>query len=286
MRNRYKLYLFSLLTFFACNVTAAENSTENKTENALIIGVVPYMTARVLINNYEPVRHYLEQALGKPVHIYTANGFKQFLLNAQKGYYDVVINAAHFARILQKENNFKPILHFSMGTRALVMVSATGPIKSAQDLRGKLIAVPDKLALAAIVAMTKLREEGLIEGTDYRVLTVPSFTAAILAVQNGDANAAVTAQAVMKQMPEELQHAVRPLIDAGEFSNLVILTHPRLAKSESVAIANLLQNFEHKNSAGKQFINAKHIGEIVTVNHHDMQVLDRYIAETKRLLNE
>jgi phosphonate transport system substrate-binding protein len=280
MLHLYKLCFFAVLTVTACTVSAEEN----KTEQGLTMGVVPYMTARVLVSSYEPMRHYLEQVLGKPVHIYTANGFKQFLFNAQKGYYDVVIDAAHFARILQKENNFKPILQFSTSGRALVMVAAKGPVKSAQDLRGKLIAVPDKLSLAAIIAMTSLREQGLKEGEDYQVLSVPSFTSAILSVQNGDATAAITAQAVIRQMPEDLQSAVRPLIDAGEFSNLVILTHPRLAKSETVAITNALQNFERKSIEGRAFINAIHFGEMIPVTRTDMQNLDRYLPETKRLI--
>ncbi|MGV8933771.1 MAG: phosphate/phosphite/phosphonate ABC transporter substrate-binding protein [Gallionellaceae bacterium] len=281
MRNFYKLCLFAALAILAMPIFAKNNNDVAPLE----IGVVPYMSARVLVQSYEPMRLYLEQVLGKPVHLYTANGFKQFFLNAQKGDYDLVISAAHVARILQKNNHFKPVLHFAKSGRALVMVGSNSPVTTVQDIRGSSIAVPDRLSLAAIVAISSLRKSGLKEGVDYTILEVPSFTSAILSISKGEAMAAITAQVVIQQMSGDLQDSVKLLLDAGEFSNLVILTHPRISKSESVKIADILQNFQLKTKEGKSFISNIHFGEMLAVTAQDMQSLDRYTAETNHLMN-
>lgn len=261
----------------------AEKNSENK---PLEVGIVPYISARALVASYEPMRIYLEQALGRPVKIYTAPGFKTFFLNAQKGDYDLVISAAHFARLLQKENKFTPLVHYATGGRGLIMAALNGPVKSVQHLQGKIIALPDQLSLASIVCMTYLRENGLQPGTDFQLLVVPSFASAILAVQKGNAMAAVSAPGALAQMPRELRESVNPVADTGEFVSLVFLTHPRLGNTTADHIKKALLKFGNKTSAGKQFFASTAFGEFVPTTASNMNSLDRYIAETKRLLSE
>lgn len=250
------------------------------------IGVVPYISPRVLVTSYEPMRLYLEQALGRPVKIYTAAAFKPFLLNAQQGDYDLVITAAHFARLLQKEQKFTPLVRYSAGGHSLIMTALNSPIKTLQDLRGQIIAVPDKLSLTTIVSMTYLRENGLLPGIDFRLVEVPSFASAILAILKGDALAAVSAVAPLAQMPQDLRDSVRSVADTGEFFPLVFLAHPRLGKTTTDNINKILLKFGNETSMGKQFLSNTGFGSLIPATAKDMNSLDRYIAETKRLLNE
>lgn len=275
----YKL----LILFLALTFT---NSAVAVGQPAVNVGVVPYMSARVLVNSYEPMRHYLERVLGRPVHIYTANGFRQFFLNAQEGDYDLVISAAHFARLLQKENKFIPLVRYSKGGRGLVMVPRNGSLKTPQDLKGKIVAVPDKLSLASIVCMTYLNDKGLKAGTDFKLLSVPSFESAILALREGDAQAAVSAPGALVQMKKELRDFVTPIADTGEYINLIFLGNPHLAKTDSDLIDKALLKFGRDTHEGKQFLIDTGFGSIIPVTSSDMNSLDRYSAETKRLLNE
>ena len=277
-----KLFLCSALTLATCAVSAEEKSADKPLE----IGVVPYLSARLTISRFEPLRLYLEQTLGKPVKLYTANSFKSFLLQAQGGDYDLVINASHFARILQKENNFIPLLRVLPDSRALLMSAVSGPVTTNEDLRGQIIAVPDKLALATIIVLTELREKGLKEGSDFRLMLVPSFASAILAVQKGDASAAITSQAILQKMPQEQQDSVKPLLDAGKLSRLIFLAHPRLGKAESLKISNAVLKFSRDTEEGKKFTEDLGFENIIPITSKEMNRLDRYIPETKRLLAE
>jgi phosphonate transport system substrate-binding protein len=254
--------------------------------NQLDIGVVPYTSARALVASYEPIRLYLEQALGRPVKIYTAPGFKPFFLNAEKGYYDLVISPAHFARLLQKEHKFTPLLRYSAGGRGLIMTALNSPVKTPQDLRGKVIALPDQLSLASIICMSNLLDNGLQPGVDFQLLDVPSFASAILAVQKGDAVAAVSAPGALAQMPPELRDSVRPVLDTGEYINLIYLVHPRLGNDTAEQIKKALYKFGNGTSEGKQFFSGTGFGHFVPATAKEMNSLDRYVAETKRLLIE
>lgn len=280
MHRLFKCGLLAILAMSAWSAFAVDNPPDKPLE----IGVVPYISTRVLVSSYEPMRLYLEQALGKSVKIYTAAGFKQFFLNSKRGDYDLVITAAHFARILQKEHKFTPLVRYSTGARGLVMTTLNSPLKTMQDLRGQVIAVPDQLSLAAIVCMTHLRENGMQPGIDFQLLEVPSFASAILSVQKGDAMAAISSQGPLAQMPRELRESVRPIVDTGEYISLIFLAHQRLGKKTTKLLNDTLLRFSSESNEGKKFLTGTGFGTLIPVSAKDMGSLDRYVAETKRLL--
>lgn len=280
MRKLFKYVLLAILAMSSWPAFADDSSALKPLE----VGVVPYVSARVLVGSYEPMRLYLEQLLGRPVKIYTAAGFKQFFLNAQRGDYDLVISAAHFARILQKEHQFTPLVRYSNNARGMVMTALNSPLKTLQDLRGQVIAVPDQLSMATIVSMTYLRENGLHSGIDFQLLEVPSFASAILAVQKGDAMAAISARAPLAHMSPELRESVRPVLETGEYFSLVFLAHPRLEKTTGKLLNKELLKFGNETNEGKQFLSSTGFGTIIPATAKDMNSLDRYVAETKRLL--
>lgn len=276
------IFIFSVLAI----VTYSSHAENNLTEKPLDVGVVPYISARAVIANFEPLRLHLEQVLGKPVKIYTSTGFKQFYSNAQRGEYDLVISAAHIARILQTENKFNPLVKLSPAVHALIMTNSQSPLTTAHELKEKTLAVPDKLALASIVAMSWLRENGMRPGIDYKVLEVPSFSSALLAMQKGDAVAAISVPPVLMQIPKELRESTKELIDAGEFLSFIFLTHPRMASSDTVLLSKALLKFNNESNLGKQFFINTGFGSIIPLTTKDMPDLDRYAVETKRLLEE
>jgi phosphonate transport system substrate-binding protein len=281
MRKLIKCVATTLLAISAWPIFAADNSSVQP----LQVGVVPYISARVLVATYEPMRLYLEQVLGRPVKIYTATGFRQFFINAKNGDYDLIITSGHLARLLQKEYQFTPLLRYSTGGSGLVMTALNSRLKNLQDLRGQVIALPDQLSLASIVCITYLHEKGLKAGTDFQPLEVPSFASAILSVQKGNAGAAISAPAALAQMPPELRESVQAIMNTGEFISQVLLVHPRLGKDETTHLNKALLKFGNESNEGKQFFSSTGFGSIVPVTAGDMASLDRYIAETKRLLD-
>lgn len=280
-----KLFNYVLLSFIALSAGPAY-AADSPSGKVLNVGVVPYLSARALVTSYEPIRLYLEQALGMPVKIYTAPGFKPFYLNARQGDYDLVITAAHFARLLQKEQNFIPLVRYAGGNRCMIMTALSSPIKAMPDLKGIIIALPDHLSLASIGCMTHLRENNLQPGKHFQLLEVPSFASAILAVQKGDAAAAVSAPAALAQMPRELSESVRPVVSTDELFNLIYLAHPRLDKKFTHRLNQELLKFGNDTSEGKHFFAGTGFGKFIPVTAKDMNTLDRYVADTKRLLSE
>ena len=282
MKKLFRLVLLAITAVSAFSVFAADTAPVKPLE----VGVVPYISARAVVTNFEPLRVYLERVLGQPVKIYTSTGFKQFYKNAERGDYDLVISAAHFARLLQKDNKFKPLVKLYPAAHSLLMTKLDSPLKTPMDLKGQVLAVPDQLAFSSMVALAWLRENGLQPGVDFKILDVPSFPSALLAVQKGDANAAISASPVIAQIPKELRESLKTLADVGEFLQFIFLTHPRMELAASERISKELLNFNNDTGEGKQFFNSTGFGAITALAPKDMGSLDRYVAETKRLMEE
>lgn len=280
MKRLFKCVFVAILVFPVFSVSADDKVSATPLE----VGIVPYISARAVIANFEPMRYYLEQSLGRPVRVYTANGFKQFFANAQKGDYDLVISAAHIARVLQQESKFNPIVRFSPGVNSLLMTKLNSPVKSLESLRGQTIAIPDQLAFASVVGMRWLSDKGMKGNKDYKILEVPTFPSALLAVQKGEAMAAISVAPVLAQIPKELKDSLSTLEDTGEFLQFFFLTHPRMDKNDIALLSKELLKFAKETNEGKQFLASTGFGSIIQATSSDMSSLDKYSAETKRLL--
>ena len=103
----------------------------------LQLGVVPNVSARVIMANYQPLRQFLERELKRPVEVVTAPDFKTFFQRTQNGEYDVVVTAANLARLAQTEGGYSPLGSYQPAISGLLVMSRERPVKSIQELRGK-----------------------------------------------------------------------------------------------------------------------------------------------------
>ena len=87
-------------------------------------------------------------------------------------------------------------------------------------------------------------------------------------------------------MTPELRESMKPVVDTGEYINLIFLAHPRLGKATADQLNKALLKFGNETTEGKQFFSSTGFGTIIPATAKDMNSLDRYIAETKRLLSE
>lgn len=86
------------------------------------IGVAPHSSARVILEMYQPLRLYLEQALGSPVEIVTAPDFTEFARRAVAQQYDIAITTGHQARLLQSDAAYRPLLTYQSDFKAVALV--------------------------------------------------------------------------------------------------------------------------------------------------------------------
>lgn len=250
----------------------------------LRIGLLPTMSTRALITNYQPLRAYLERQLQRPVVLLTAPDFKTFHHDTVAGVYDLAVTAAHLARLAQTEHGMQPLATYRVTNRAILVTAKSRPVSSHQDLRGHNLAIFDPLALVVLQALNWLGERGLKAGRDYRVLDTPSHNSVAHSVLNGESIMGVTAPTGMRQLTPELRERLQVFAELPPISALIWIAHPRIS-GQTERIKSALLRFADS-PEGNLFFSATGFIGLREVNAVDLEAIDPYAKDVARLLRD
>lgn len=211
--------------------------------DALVFGVFPYLTARKIIETYQPLAASLEKQLKRRVLLYTASDFKTFAERTRRGEYDLLLTAPHLAWLAIDETKYVPLLAYAHPVRGLIVAREDAPFGSLTDLRGRVIATAAPSALVVLAARADLAGHGLEREGDYVAINAISHVNAAMLVVRARADAAILAEQPFSTMRPELRAQLRVLHRTRPLPGLVYLTHPRLDARASRTVRDALQQF-------------------------------------------
>ena len=267
------------LVFITLPLTPGISAAQATTQTRLLqVGILPTLSARVLLQNYRPLQVYLERELNRPVEFTTAPDFKTFHLNTIAGKYDVVVTAAHLARLAQLEANYLPLASYKAANKGIIFEAKDQPLATIQDLKGKTLAFGDRNALIVSQAINYLQEQGLREGLDYTLLETQSHNSAAYSVQSHKSKLAITSPSGFKNIPETIKNDLRIFLVLPELPSLTWMANPRIT-SEIPRIKTALLNFTPDSTDGKQFFDATGYIGLREVNTTEMKALDPYAQD-------
>lgn len=269
--------VFCLITLVSFKVAAHEQP--------LVIGILPTLSPRVLLGNYQPFRIYLEQTLEQPVEMVTAKNFKVFHQNTMSGHYDMVVTAAHLARLAQVEGRFLPLATYQSTNRALLMTSRAAPLNSVAQLRGNAVATLNRSALIVSQTLLWLEDKQLQFGKDYRLLETSSHNSSAYSVLSGESALAIVSPAGLKQMPPDTQQGLRIFASLPPVPAMMWLANPRIS-SEVPRLKAVLLGFSPHLLEGKRFFDKTGYQNMREITDEEMNSLDLHLPYLKQHLGQ
>jgi len=247
------------------------------------IGVLPVHSAWVLAERYEPLRASLEKHLQQPVRIESAADFARFQTRTLNGDFDLTITPSHFARLAQKDAGFQPLAQFTPDHDALLVYSSDHPLAEVGDLRGKQLAVIDRLAVTVMATLSYLETQGLEAGRDYRVAEHRTHASAAYSLVTGLSAAAVTTSQGMLQIPEYLRSKLVAQKHIADVPAFVFLARPDASRARVESLQKWLLEFP-SSAEGSDFLS--HIGYtgVVAATEARMKRADGYLKATRKAL--
>lgn len=274
-----------LLQFALClllSASLAPARAANGQEETLSFGVFPNLSARAIVALYQPLQAHLEKSLHLRVQTYSAPDFKSFVERTFRREYDVIVIAPHLARLAQTEAGFVPLFRYSQELHAMVVAAKSSDIRSVDDLRGKTIALPDRLAVMPVLGLRLLRNRGLTD-SDFRIYPAASHSNAVLSVQRGEAQAAIIGSAPFAQLPEDLRNGLRVVATSESIPNQFILANPNLSPARIEAIRKALLDFA-ATAEGRQFFETNGFGGLKPASESDLKKMEPYARDAHNLL--
>lgn len=262
------------------NLLAREGTPAAK---PLTVGLMPYLSTRTLLANYQPIALALEQSLKQPVLLLTAPDFDTFVRRVFDGEYDIVLLAPHYARLATKEYGYSALIMHKAPIRGVLISSRNAPLKSFDDLRGQIISVVDRSALIAVAGVLTLADAGLREGSDYRFVESVSHSSALHNTVSGRARAALVSHSTLILAPEELQREAVVWREIATVPGQFYIAHNRVPVARQQVVKAALLAFE-KTAEGQRFFEKTSHGGFREPSNEDYALLDRLLPETRRHL--
>ncbi|MCA1978769.1 MAG: phosphate/phosphite/phosphonate ABC transporter substrate-binding protein [Thiobacillus sp.] len=186
-----------------------------------IVGVLPYQGARALVVEHQKLAASLGQTLKRHVRVVTARNARVFGQRMLAGDYDLALAPAHLARLAQAEGGWVPLARYLPDTPAYLLAARD---RAGEPLaKGAVIATPDRAMLLTLVAEGWIARHTRLKPSDYTVLETGGHNAAVQAVQQGRADAAVSMLAATRQVRQEHLDKVRIAHELGPVPLLVFM---------------------------------------------------------------
>ena len=156
-------------------------------------------------------------------------------------------------------------------------------MQSIQDLKGKSISFGDRNALIVSQAINYLREQGLREDLDFKLIETQGHNSAAYSVQNHQSILGITSPSGFKSIPDAIKDSIKIYATLPEVPSLIWLAHPRMA-AEVPAIKAALIEFTQDLEEGRQFFETTGYIGMHEITNSDMKALEPYAQDISKTL--
>lgn len=281
MKNAIRRRAFCTTMFTSC---AVPNLAWSQTTAPLEIGVLPNISARVLLAQYQPMREYLTRELKQSVQVSTAPSWTTFHQRTLALEYDVVVTAANLARLAQLDRGYAPLLSYAPTIKGLVVCASAKPIKTVSELRGQTLALSNPQSLVTLRGMQWLAENGLQRDKDFKTVNTPTDDSVGNVVVRGDAIAAMLSGGEYRAIPDAIKAQLQVLTTFAEVAGFVVMASPKLSAVQARAIKDHLQNFAAGSDEGKAFFASSGFTGMREPTSGLLESLDPYVEATRKVM--
>lgn len=219
--------LLSLILAISCSLAfAAPTPPAEKTSTAFRIGIAPHTSARVILQMYQPIRTYLEKALGKPVTIVTASDFTDFARRGLQQEFDLAVTTGHQARLFESDAGYLPLLTYKATFKAVLLVEQKSRYHKPADLANSTIVGLSPSSLVTIWGQHWLFRNNI---PNIQMRYVSASDSAVQLVLNGEGSAGMTSLANYQNLKPEVRDRLRILDESLPLTGRVYLLNKRNA---------------------------------------------------------
>lgn len=244
-------------------------------------GVFPYLSAVYMDNIYAPVSEELSIQLNHKIKFRTSSTFKKFLGKLKAEYYDMALIQPFWYPIAVDKKGYIPLLKMEEPFVSLIMTLNDSPIRTVEDLRGKVIATPPAFVPVVHMARRALIKKGLVPGKDLTFKAFKSVDSCFQQVLIGKASACVAPPFAPAVFEKVMNVKLRTLLKSSGIPNLALVIHPRVPESDRLKIKKIIMSWD-KNSQRKIFLNNMQTEGFIPIIDKEYDVVREFLKEVNK----
>jgi len=267
-----RIICFIALMMLAAGIAGAKDN--------FVIGVAPHTSARVILEMYQPLRVYMEKALGMPVEVATAPDFDTFARRGLAQDFDLAVTTGQQARLLQTDAKYIPLLTYKADVKAIAVVAASGSIRKPADLKGKHLLGLSQTSQVTLWGQHWLKEKK-VEPASLKYVSASDSVAQL--VITGEAAAGFMSLANYQKLTPEVRGQLRILVESKPMAGRVYLLNSSAAALQK-KIDAALWAFAATPEAKQYFENNKLEG-YRKLRANELKEMDPFAKEVRKVLN-
>jgi len=253
-------------------------------EAPLRIGVLPNVSARVILTSYQPMRQYFERALERPVEILTSPDFKSFYQRTVFGDYDLAVTAANLGRLAVVDHKMVPIAIFDPPISGLMVMLKARPVRDAMELRGQKLALANPQSLVALSGLGYLKERGLLVNRDFTTVRSANEDSLAQLLTSGEAPLAVMSRGEFSAIRESIRSQLEIQLEFGKVPGFLMLLGAQVPADLESRLRMAVSAFPESPEA-QSFFNLSGVRGIRAPTEAELLGLDAFVAETRRFMS-
>lgn len=248
------------------------------------LGIEPLLSARTLATSFQSFRDFLGDRSASKVVLDTAPNYERFLQQMLTGEFDIAFVGPHSSLLAVQKAGYLPLFKCEGGMQAVLIVDKNSPFQKPQDLKGKMVALPDAHTLGAMLGAEMFRPPQVSSAVDVNFKYNDFSNTAALMLLRGDASAAVVIQAALKIMSPDIQNNVRVLAESKPVPHMMIIVHPRISADKRQKLHDAILEFVRITDAKRNMFVQSCRPSDKLLNEQEVKQLGPYVDELRRRL--
>ena len=244
------------------------------------IGVLPNVSARVILQNYQPMRAFFERELKRRVEIATASDFRSFSAATFRGDYQMVVTAANLGRVAQLDAGWEAIAVYEPAIPGLLVAGSENANASLEQLRGKSLALANPQSLVALRGLQWLRAQGMQDGRDFKIVLAGNDDSLGILIRSGEAPMAIMSMGEFRQIGEATRKNLKIVQEFAKVPGFLVMANPTLGAAERQRLKTLSLQFAASDD-GKKFSALTGVANIRDVTEAELTPLDEFATQTR-----
>jgi phosphonate transport system substrate-binding protein len=251
--------------------------------SALQFGVMPNVSARVLLAQYQSFRSFLERELQRPVEVVTAPSLQAFHERTAAGAYHLVVTAANLGRVAELDHGMRPVAIYEPRIPGLIVTLRDRPIADIGQARLRNVAMTNPQSLVALTFTHWVRGRGLEIGRDLTAVHARNEDSLAQLLNAADTPIAVMSRGEFNAIRQDIRDTLVVWQEFARVPGFLVLLSPTLAPEEARRLGNCIALFPSTDE-GRVFFSLTGFQTIRRVTPEDLAEIDPVVPETRRLL--
>jgi len=247
---------------------------ESLAANEMVLGVFPYISARVVAQNFAPAIPALSQAAGKNILLRTATNFEAFSDAIVAASYDIVL-VQPFDYAKASQHGYLPLAAMNGFVQSKFRVLENSPYHQISDFKGKMVALPPVDSANSRLGRKALLQAGLIPGKDVTIEYRKSHEACMQHMRNGGAVACLISDTMLSMVPHEMQLGLRDVGLTEKVPGPLFMVHKRIPEKESKRLQIEILSWKDTEK-DRKILNSMQFGDFIKVNINDYINIPRF----------